>query len=73
MQPTKKESPVDGTKRFFRSVMAELKKVNWPGRKELTTYTIVVIVTVIVVALIIFAWDSILTVLFRLIGFYRYK
>jgi preprotein translocase subunit SecE len=72
MQPTKKESPVEGTKRFFRSVMAELKKVNWPTRKELTTYTIVVIVTVIVVALIIFAWDSILTVLFRSIGLYRY-
>ena len=71
MQPTKKESPVEGTKRFFRSVMAELRKVNWPTRKELTTYTIVVIVTVIVVSLIIFAWDWILTVLFKLIGFLR--
>lgn len=72
MQPAKKESPVEGTKRFFRSVMAELRKVNWPNRKELVTYTLVVIVTVIVVSFIIFAWDSILTVLFRLIGFYRY-
>jgi preprotein translocase subunit SecE len=73
MQPTKKESPVEGTKRFFRSVAAELKKVNWPSRKELTTYTIVVIVTVIVFSVIIFAWDWILTVLFKSIGFYRYK
>jgi preprotein translocase subunit SecE len=72
MQPTKKESPVEGTKRFFRSVMAELRKVNWPTRKELTTYTIVVIVTVFIVSLIIFAWDLILENLFKAIGFYRY-
>ena len=27
---------------FFTESWSELKKVRWPGRKELTTYTIVV-------------------------------
>lgn len=36
--------------RFFRDVRAEFKKVQWPNRRELTSYTLVVIVTVAVVA-----------------------
>jgi len=32
--------------RFLREVIAELGKVIWPGRKELITYSIVVIVFV---------------------------
>lgn len=74
MQPvkgTKKEPSTEGFRRFFRNVMAELKKVNWPNRKELTTYTIVVIITVLVVALIIWVWDVGLTVIFKSMGFYR--
>lgn len=71
MQPAKKESPVEGIKRSFRNVIAELKKVNWPNRKDLTTYTIVVIATIIVVSLIIFLWDTVLTFIFKAMGFYR--
>jgi preprotein translocase subunit SecE len=73
MQPTKKEkeSLGQGMSRFFRSVSAELKKVNWPNRKELTTYTIVVIATVLAVGLIISIWDWSLTFLFKFMGFYR--
>ncbi|HYH03808.1 MAG TPA: preprotein translocase subunit SecE [Bacillota bacterium] len=73
MQPTKKEkeAPNQGMNRFFRSVSAELKKVNWPNRKELTTYTIVVIATVLVIAFIISVWDWSLTFLFKFMGFYR--
>ncbi len=74
MQPTKamkKASPAEGFRRFFRNVTAELKKVNWPSRKELTMYTIVVIITVLVVALIIWVWDVGLTVIFKSMGFYR--
>lgn len=66
-QPVKKEAPFTGINKFFRNVMAELRKVNWPSRKELTTYTIVVIATVLVVAAIIFLWDSMLTFVFRFI------
>jgi preprotein translocase subunit SecE len=34
---------------FYRQVLAELRKVIWPTRKELVTYTTVVIVFVLVV------------------------
>jgi preprotein translocase subunit SecE len=34
---------------FYRQVLAELRKVIWPTRKELVTYTSVVIVFVLVV------------------------
>lgn len=73
MQPTKKEkeAPNQGMSRFFRGVSAELKKVNWPSRKELTTYTIVVIATVLVIAFIISLWDWGLTFVFKSMGFYR--
>ncbi|NLJ87054.1 MAG: preprotein translocase subunit SecE [Firmicutes bacterium] len=39
--------------RFLKEVRAELRKVVWPNRKELTTYTIVVIVTVAIVSVFI--------------------
>ena len=34
---------------YYRQVIAELRKVIWPTRKELVTYTTVVIVFVLVV------------------------
>ncbi|WP_128896449.1 preprotein translocase subunit SecE [Longirhabdus pacifica] len=34
---------------FFANSWAELKKVRWPKRKELISYTIVVLVTVAIV------------------------
>jgi preprotein translocase subunit SecE len=48
--------------RFIREIVAELRKVNWPSRKELITYTLVVLVFVIVMASLVngldygFAW-----------------
>lgn len=33
--------------KFFRQVKAELKKVNWPNQEEISSNTLVVIVTVI--------------------------
>ena len=33
---------------FFRQIVAELRKVIWPTRKELVTYTVVVLVFVVV-------------------------
>jgi preprotein translocase subunit SecE len=58
-----KESFFEGIRRFFRNVIAELKKVNWPSQKELRVYTIVVIITVLVTSAIIFTWDLILAFL----------
>lgn len=31
---------------FFREIGREMKKVSWPKRKELTTYTVTVLATV---------------------------
>ena len=36
---------------YFRGIGREMKKVSWPKRKELTSYTIIVISTVIFMAL----------------------
>jgi preprotein translocase subunit SecE len=44
---------------FYRQVIAELRKVIWPTRKELITYTYVVIVFVTVMALFVAALDLI--------------
>ncbi|KLU40055.1 MAG: hypothetical protein AA931_07315 [Peptococcaceae bacterium 1109] len=37
--------------KYLREARSELRKVSWPNRKELITYTIVVVVTVVVVAI----------------------
>lgn len=46
-----------GTLGFFRSSIQELKKVRWPTRKELVTYTLVVIFTVIAISIFFFFID----------------
>ncbi len=46
-------------KRFLREVRNELRKVNWPNRKELMAYTAVVLVTVFIVATFIGVVDLI--------------
>jgi preprotein translocase subunit SecE len=43
--------------RFFREIVAELRKVIWPTRKELLTYTAVVVVFVAVVLTIVAGLD----------------
>lgn len=49
---------------FFRNTVAELKKVSWPNRREVTTYTIFVLVTVVAVAITISVFDSVLSLFF---------
>ncbi|MGF7058341.1 preprotein translocase subunit SecE [Brassicibacter mesophilus] len=43
---------------YFKGVKAELKKVNWPNKKELVNYTVVVLVTCAVVSLVVWLLDS---------------
>ena len=43
--------------RFLREVVAELRKVIWPGRRELITYTTVVIIFVAVMVALVFGLD----------------
>jgi preprotein translocase, SecE subunit, bacterial len=42
---------------FFADSWAELKKVRWPNRKELTSYTIVVLVTIVLVTIYFWLLD----------------
>jgi preprotein translocase subunit SecE len=57
--------------RFIRDARAELRKVNWPNRKELTTYTLVVIVITAIVSGFVGLVDFGLSELFGLLGFLR--
>ena len=52
---------------FFSDSWAELKKVRWPNRKELTSYTLVVIVTIIVVTIYFWVLDIGISALVELI------
>ena len=45
---------------FFTEAKAELKKVSWPTRKEIIDSTIVVIVSVIIMAVFIGSVDFVL-------------
>jgi preprotein translocase subunit SecE len=44
---------------FYRQVIAELRKVIWPTRKELLTYTSVVIVFVTIMLTLVATLDSV--------------
>jgi len=63
------QSSTDGFSlfRFMVEVKAEMKKVTWPNRKELVTYTGVVGVAVGVVCALIWICDAFFARLFQLI------
>ncbi|MEA1972711.1 MAG: preprotein translocase subunit SecE [Candidatus Cloacimonadota bacterium] len=44
---------------FFKGVKSELKRVSWPNRQELYSYTTVVIVVCVIVAIGLWFADSI--------------
>ena len=49
----KRRSPIA----YFRDMISELKKVTWPTRKELVTYTVTVVTFVIIFAAIVGGLD----------------
>jgi len=53
--------------KFFKNVWSELKKVSWPNKKEMSTYTIVVVISVVLVAVVLWLFDSIFSFLLGLI------
>jgi preprotein translocase subunit SecE len=57
--PTKKQRTKPA--QFVREVIAELKKVAWPTRQEVVAYSIVVVVSVAVIATLIFFMDYLFT------------
>ncbi len=62
-----KEGIVKRTGKFFREVKSEMRKVTWPTKSDLTTYTIVVFVSVIIVSGFIWIADTILYKLISLV------
>ena len=63
-QRTEKRDKPGGPKRdrttpalFLRQITAELRKVIWPTRRELRTYTIVALVFVLVMVVIVTSLD----------------
>ena len=46
---------------FYRQVISELRKVVWPTRKQLTTYTSVVLVFVAFIITVVSLLDVVLT------------
>lgn len=64
----KKKKPKKSIKKFFREVVSETKKVSWPNAKELTNYTTVVVVLILIFAAVIGVIDFGLGRLFTLIS-----
>ena len=54
-------------KNYFKGVKAELKKVNWPSKKELTNYTVVVLATCTVMTIVIWGLDLVFENVIKLI------
>lgn len=52
---------------FFGEAYSELKKVKWPGRKEMVSYTLVVIGTVAFVVVYFYLLDLGISALVRLV------
>jgi len=54
--------------KYLRDVRFEMRKVSWPNRQELITYTIVVLVTMVIVAAFTGIVDVIVSGLLNLLG-----
>ena len=48
-------------RQFFKEVVGELRKVAWPTRQEVISYSIVVLVSSVVIAALVFAMDYVFT------------
>ena len=53
---------------FFKEVVSELKKVTWPTRKTVVSYTIAVVVFVCIMMVIVFFLDQGATKLFDILS-----
>lgn len=52
---------------FFKDCWSELKKVRWPNRKEMVSYTLVVITTVTIIGIFFAVIDLGLSAMIRFI------
>ena len=54
-------------RRFFHDIRIELKKVNWPSKRELTVFTGIVIVVILVIGAFFWVLDTGFTAVLKLI------
>ncbi len=52
--------PINQVVTFVRESRDELKKVTWPERDEVTSFTVVVIIAVVIVAIFLWIVDTFL-------------
>lgn len=64
---SKVSETIQGTRVFFGEVGAELKKCSWPDRAELFDSTVVVILSMVLLAAFIALCDIVLRQLVRLV------
>ncbi len=53
--------------RFFKDSWGELKKVTWPTRKEWIAYSIAVLVFILVLTIVVGAFDYLMSLILQLI------
>ncbi|MEW6568050.1 MAG: preprotein translocase subunit SecE [Chloroflexota bacterium] len=53
--------------RFARETTAELRKVNWPTRREATNLTVIVLIALLVMSLLLGFLDFVFQQLFKLL------
>jgi len=56
---------VENLQRFFREVVAELRKVTWPTKDEIIGSTIVTVVVSLIMSLFIGSVDRVLTLMVK--------
>ena len=56
---------IDRGMTFLREVKVEMQKITWPSREDLKESTTVVIISVIILSIIIFAVDKLLDEVMR--------
>jgi len=52
---------------FFKDSREELKKVTWPDREEVTSFTVVVVIALVVFSIFLWAVDTGLMALIRVV------
>jgi len=60
------ETLVERPKVFMDQVRTEMKKVTWPSKEDVKTYTTVVIVSTITVCILMGLWDQVLQGLMKI-------
>ena len=63
----KLQEAVQGFRGFLGDVVVEMKKSSWPGREELLSSTVIVIVSVVMLSLFVGLCDKVLIEFLRMI------